>query len=211
VPPKLNPSKPPWYGPVCPVVGRGDAARRPPIPINLYGLESSQLRSSVIGRNASWVVVQVVVSTIVLFVVYYVLVRAVGIDQIGLLAIVSTMAVAARLSELGLSGAVTRFVAEYLARDERAEAGQVIVTAARCAESQRWPWRFPRVASAAGDLAIYHRRTPSFVPRMCSFRDLVCPMDEYRVGLPSDESRWRESRRSARRRSRCCPRVSLLS
>jgi len=94
------------------------------------GLESSQLRSSVIGRNASWVVVQVVVSTIVLFVVYYVLVRAVGIDQIGLLAIVSTMAVAARLSELGLSGAVTRFVAEYLARDERAEAGQVIVTAA---------------------------------------------------------------------------------
>ena len=83
-----------------------------------------------IGRNASWVVAQVVVSTIVLFVVYYVLVRAVGIDQIGLLAIVSTMAVAARLSELGLSGAATRFVAEHLAHDERAEAGQVVVTAA---------------------------------------------------------------------------------
>ena len=32
--PKLNPVEPPWYGPVCPVVGgRGGIARCPPIPI----------------------------------------------------------------------------------------------------------------------------------------------------------------------------------
>src|SRR5258708_38010483 len=31
--PKLNLVEPPWYGPVCPVVGGGGTARCPPIPI----------------------------------------------------------------------------------------------------------------------------------------------------------------------------------
>ena len=31
----LNSSEPPWYGPVCPVVWEGGAARPPPIPILL--------------------------------------------------------------------------------------------------------------------------------------------------------------------------------
>src|SRR5262245_23156058 len=92
------------------------------------GSKRGRLRT-VIGRNAAWVVVQVLVSTIVLFVVYYFVVDTVGLDQIGLLSIVSTMAAAARLSELGLSGAVTRFLPEHLARGETLDAAQVLVTA----------------------------------------------------------------------------------
>ena len=32
--PRLNSVEPLWYGPVCPVVWEGGAARRPPIPIS---------------------------------------------------------------------------------------------------------------------------------------------------------------------------------
>lgn len=78
----------------------------------------------------TWVIAQVVVSTLVLFVIYSVLVRAVGIAQVGLLAVVSTVATISRLSELGLSGAVTRFVPEHLARGEKREAAAIIVTSA---------------------------------------------------------------------------------
>lgn len=84
---------------------------------------------SVIGRNAAWAVAQVVVSAMVLLVVYYFVLRAVGVDQIGLLSIVSATAVVARLSELGLSGAVTRFLPEHRARGETKNAAQVVVTA----------------------------------------------------------------------------------
>lgn len=81
-----------------------------------------------IGRNALWAIVQVIFSTGILFAVYYFTVRAVGIDQVGLLSIVSTTAGVTRISELGLSGVVTRFLPEHLARGENADASEVIVT-----------------------------------------------------------------------------------
>lgn len=87
-------------------------------------------KRSVITRNASWVVVQVLTSTAVLFGTYFVLVRTVGIDQIGLLALISTLSLAARVSELGLTGAITRFVPEYLAVGRRDQAAETIITSA---------------------------------------------------------------------------------
>lgn len=83
---------------------------------------------SVVGRNAFWAVVQVGIATIVLFFVYRVLVRQIGVEQIGLLAIISALSVAARLSELGLTGAVARFVPGHLARGEQGEAAGVVRT-----------------------------------------------------------------------------------
>jgi O-antigen/teichoic acid export membrane protein len=94
----------------------------------ISGIELNRAKS-VIGRNAAWAVAQVIVSTMVLFVVYFFAVRAAGVDQIGLLSILSATVAVARLSELGLSGAVTRFLPEHLVRGERTDAAQVVVTA----------------------------------------------------------------------------------
>lgn len=91
--------------------------------------ERSHSSNAVVGRNAAWAVAQVIVSTIILFVPYYFVVRAVGVDGVGLLSLVSTMTAAARISELGLSGAVTRFLPEHLARGQTIDAAQVVVTA----------------------------------------------------------------------------------
>jgi hypothetical protein len=41
--PRLNPVEPPWYGPVCPVVGEGWHREVPPIPINPVIAQSSKL------------------------------------------------------------------------------------------------------------------------------------------------------------------------
>jgi RNA-directed DNA polymerase len=54
---ELNPIEPPWYGPVCPVVwewcGRGDAVRRPPIPIDRRIALTRRLNPYPMAENGS--------------------------------------------------------------------------------------------------------------------------------------------------------------
>jgi len=83
-----------------------------------------------IFRNAGMVVAQVVVSGIVLLILFYFLLRTIGAVQVGIWSVVLATASAARLSELGLSGGVVKFVAQYLARPNQNKAGDVVETAA---------------------------------------------------------------------------------
>jgi O-antigen/teichoic acid export membrane protein len=66
-------------------------------------------------RNAGMAVLQVIVSGGILFALFYVLLRAIGAAQFGVWALVLATVSATRVSELGLSGGVVKFVAKHLA------------------------------------------------------------------------------------------------
>jgi O-antigen/teichoic acid export membrane protein len=81
-------------------------------------------------RNAGVAVLQVVVSGVVLYALFFFLLRTVGPSQLGVWSVVLAATSAARLTELGLSGGVVKFVATYLAREDREKAGAVLETGA---------------------------------------------------------------------------------
>ena len=73
---------------------------------------------------------QVIVSGATLFILYYYLLRTIGATELGIWSVVLATSSTARLSELGLSGGVVRFVAKYMARRDEASSGAVVQTAA---------------------------------------------------------------------------------
>ena len=73
---------------------------------------------------------QTVVQTVLLFFLYRYLIRQLGIEQFGIWSVVLATASAARISELGLSSSVTRFVATYRAQGDDRAAGETLQTAA---------------------------------------------------------------------------------
>ena len=88
------------------------------------------MRESPVFRNAIMAALQVFVSGSVLFALFYYLLRTIGPVQMGVWSVVLAATSAARLSELGLSGGVVKFVAQYLARSEEPNAATVVETAA---------------------------------------------------------------------------------
>lgn len=74
------------------------------------------------------VVVQVIVSGITLFVLYRYLLETIGVVLLGVWSIVLAAASASRVTELGLSGSVVKFVSKYLARSEPEKSAHVIET-----------------------------------------------------------------------------------
>jgi O-antigen/teichoic acid export membrane protein len=81
-------------------------------------------------RNAGMAVLQVIVSGGILFALFYVLLRTIGAAQFGVWALVLATVSATRVSELGLSGGVVKFVAKHLAKSDHKSAGEIIQTAA---------------------------------------------------------------------------------
>lgn len=75
-------------------------------------------------------VAQVVVSGAVLFVLYRYLLATIGVEQIGIWSIVLAITAASRISELGLSGSVVKFVAKFRAHADSDTVSVVIQTAA---------------------------------------------------------------------------------
>jgi Membrane protein involved in the export of O-antigen and teichoic acid len=82
-----------------------------------------------IFKNAGLAVAQVIVTGLTFFVVYRYLLETIGIEQVGIWSVVLAATSASRISELGLSGSVVKFVAEYLARDDSPNASWIIQTA----------------------------------------------------------------------------------
>lgn len=80
------------------------------------------------SRNVRMVVIQVVVSGIALFVLYRYLLETVGVVLLGVWSVVVATVSASRVTELGLSGSVVKFVSKYLARSEPERAAGVIET-----------------------------------------------------------------------------------
>src|SRR3990172_3228401 len=63
-------------------------------------------------------IIQVVVSSIVLVIVYGLFIRTAGTEILGIWSILNAFMAVARLGELGFGAAVTKFVAHYTARGD---------------------------------------------------------------------------------------------
>ncbi len=73
--------------------------------------------------------VQVIVAGGALFVLYKVLLKTIGIKQLGIWSVVMATTSVTQLANMGISPGVTRFVAKYAARGEHGTASEVIQTA----------------------------------------------------------------------------------
>lgn len=80
--------------------------------------------------NASVSVVQTIISGLVLFVLYRYLIDHLGTKQLGLWSVILASTSVARLSDMGLTGSVVKFVARYRALNDDIQAADVIQTAA---------------------------------------------------------------------------------
>ncbi len=79
--------------------------------------------------NAGAATLQVVVSGLLMFGLYRYLIAAIGVESLGIWSVVLATTSASRITELGLTGSVVRFVARYLAVDDHRNAGDVVETA----------------------------------------------------------------------------------
>lgn len=88
------------------------------------------MNRNVLSRNVLSAAAQTLVQTVALFFVYRHLIRHLGVERLGVWGIVLATTSVARVSELGLSGSVTKFVSTYAARGNERAASEAIQTAA---------------------------------------------------------------------------------
>ena len=79
--------------------------------------------------NATASVAQTIFSGIVLFVLYRYLIANLGVEQLGLWSVILASTSAARLSDLGLTGSVVKFVARYRALNDDSQTAEIVQTA----------------------------------------------------------------------------------
>jgi O-antigen/teichoic acid export membrane protein len=91
----------------------------------LKGITARRLAS-----NAGLSVLQVLVSGVLLFFVYRHLLKQLGAEQLGLWSVLLASTSVARLSDLGMTSGVVKFVARYRARQDEASASEVVQTTA---------------------------------------------------------------------------------
>lgn len=88
------------------------------------------LNSRRLISNATVSVVQTVISGVVLFILYRYLIDHLGSEQLGLWSVILASTSVARLSDMGLTGSVVKFVARYRALKDDDQAADVVQTAA---------------------------------------------------------------------------------
>ena len=88
------------------------------------------LNSNRLVSNASVSVIQTVISGIVLFLLYRYLLNHLGATELGLWSVILASTSVARLSDLGLTGSVLKFVSRHRALKNDDQAGAVVQTAA---------------------------------------------------------------------------------
>src|SRR5512139_639670 len=89
----------------------------------------SLINSRRLISNATVSVVQTVISGLVLFLLYRYLIVHLGAEQLGLWSVILASTSVARLSDLGLTGSVVKFVARYRALKDDEQAAEVVQTA----------------------------------------------------------------------------------
>lgn len=83
-----------------------------------------------ITRNATLSVAQTIVSGLILFLLYRNLIDHLGSKQLGLWSVILASTSVARISDMGLTGSVVKFVARYRALKDEKQATEVVQTAA---------------------------------------------------------------------------------
>ncbi|MCT2533594.1 lipopolysaccharide biosynthesis protein [SAR92 clade bacterium H231] len=79
--------------------------------------------------NATVSVIQALISGLVLFFLYRYVIAYLGLEKLGLWSVVLASTSVARLSDMGLTGSVLKFVARYRARNDDGQAAEVVQTA----------------------------------------------------------------------------------
>jgi O-antigen/teichoic acid export membrane protein len=83
-----------------------------------------------VSHNIFFSILDTIVSTILAFILYKVIIEALGIKMLGAWSIVLAATSITQMSDFGISGGVTKFVAKYLAINQPQKASQVVTTAA---------------------------------------------------------------------------------
>jgi O-antigen/teichoic acid export membrane protein len=83
-----------------------------------------------IVNNVGMTVVQNVVNALTMFIVYWFLLKSLGIEQVGIWALILSSTSIVKIANFGLSGSVIKFVATYIARSEYDQVSKIIQTAA---------------------------------------------------------------------------------
>lgn len=79
--------------------------------------------------NAAMSVVQIVLISVILFILYRFLLRTIGVEKLGIWSIILATTSVTQIASFGLSGSVVKFVAKYLAREEIEKVSEVIQSA----------------------------------------------------------------------------------
>lgn len=87
------------------------------------------MRKRIVIRNATMTVLQVITSGATLFFLYRYLLKTIGLELLGVWSIVLATTMAAKISELGFSGSVVKFVAKYTALNNTQRVSEVIQSA----------------------------------------------------------------------------------
>lgn len=82
-----------------------------------------------LAPNAVFAVLQVVVSSVILFLLYRFLLTSLGVEALGVWSLVVAATSLASVSNLGLAGGTVRFVSKHLARGDARSAGLAVETA----------------------------------------------------------------------------------
>jgi O-antigen/teichoic acid export membrane protein len=88
------------------------------------------MRKEQVVKNAGAAFIQVVATGLLMFFLYRYLLHTIGVKRLGIWSVVLATTSASRITELGLTGSVVKFVAKYVANHDQTKAGAVIETAA---------------------------------------------------------------------------------
>lgn len=88
------------------------------------------MNTKLIFKNASIMIFQAIISSILLIVLYKYLLIKIGIERMGIWSVVLSTVSITRICELGLNGSITKHIAKYRARNELTKASLSIQTAA---------------------------------------------------------------------------------
>lgn len=99
--------------------------------VQTYATNSlSILNTGRLLSNATLAMVQAIISGVVLFILYRYLITHLGVKQLGLWSVVLASTSVARLTDMGLTGSVVKYVARYSALKDDKQVAEVIHTAA---------------------------------------------------------------------------------
>lgn len=119
--------------------------------------------------NATFSVIQTIVSGITLFILYKFVIVKLGTEQLGLWSVILASTSVVRLSDLGITGSVVKFVAKYQAINQPENASSIIQTA---------------VISIAAVMAVICLAIYPFLDTILSFAIPAESMDQALVILP---------------------------
>ncbi len=78
--------------------------------------------------NAFMSIVQIIIISAVLFILYKFLLNTIGVEQLGIWSLVLATTSVSQIASFGLSGSVVKFVAKYIAKEDEKSVSEVIQT-----------------------------------------------------------------------------------